>query len=69
MPGAVNGGVIYNGEDGNPEPVINYDENTFKTYEEEELTNFEIGAKGVYANGKGSYEAALYYMGLEGHSR
>lgn len=62
VPGAVNAGVIYNGQNGNPDPVVDYDADAWKTYDEEVLTNFEIGAKGVYADGRGSYEVALYYM-------
>ena len=61
-PGAVNAGVIYNGQGGNPQPVIDYDASAWTSYNEEELTNFEIGAKGVYGNGRGRFEMALYYM-------
>ncbi len=61
-PGAVNVGVLYNGEGGNPPPVVDYQASDWTTYDEEELTNFEIGAKGAYATGRGSYEVALFYM-------
>ena len=43
-------------------PTVDYDATTFPDFEEERLYNFEIGSKGVYANGRGTYSAALYYM-------
>jgi len=61
-PGAVNVGVLYDGQGGNPPPVVDYQASDWTTYDEEELTNFEIGAKGVYGSGRGSYELALFYM-------
>jgi iron complex outermembrane receptor protein len=60
--GAVNEGVTYNGEGGNPPPLVDYMADDWKYYVEEELTNFEIGAKGVYGSGQGRYEVALFYM-------
>ena len=63
--GAVNPGVQYNGVGGNPAPVIDYNEDTFATFDEEKLTNFEIGLKGNYADGRGSYTVAAYYMKYE----
>jgi outer membrane receptor protein involved in Fe transport len=62
VPGAVNVGVTYNGQGGNPDPVIDYQASDWTTYGEEELTNFEIGAKGVFGSGRGRYEVALFYM-------
>ncbi len=62
VPGAVNAGVLYNGQDGNPPPAVDYMADDWKYYEEEELTNFEIGAKGRFGNGRGTYEVALFYM-------
>jgi len=62
VPGAVNAGVTYNGQGGNPPPVVDYMASDWEYYEEEELTNFEIGAKGRFASGRGRYEVALFYM-------
>jgi outer membrane receptor protein involved in Fe transport len=62
VPGAVNAGVTYNGQDGNPPPAVDYMPSDWTSYEEEELTNFEIGAKGRFGSGRGSYELALFYM-------
>jgi opacity protein-like surface antigen len=58
----VNAGVLYDGVGTNPPPVVDYGVDTFQYYDEEELTNFEIGSKGVYGGGRGSYSVALYYM-------
>jgi len=58
----VNAGVLYDGVGANPPPVVDYDVATFQYYDEEVLTNFEIGSKGVYGGGRGSYAVALYYM-------
>jgi iron complex outermembrane receptor protein len=55
-------GYTYNGADGVHFSTIDYDETTFADYEEETLTNFEIGTKGSFADGRGSFTAALYYM-------
>ena len=54
-------GFIYDGSDGVHFPTVGYDAQTYVDYDEEVLTNFEIGAKGSYADGRGSYTAALYY--------
>lgn len=62
----VNAGVVYDGAGANPPPVVDYDANTFPDFEEETLTNFEIGAKGNFANRRGSYTAAAYFMIYEG---
>jgi iron complex outermembrane receptor protein len=60
--GAVNEGVTYDGQGGNPPPVVDYMASDWKYYEEEELTNVEIGAKGRFGSGRGRYEVALFYM-------
>ncbi len=60
--GAVNEGVLYNGVGGNPPPVVDYDENTFPTFDEETLTNIEVGVKGNFADRRGAYTAAAYFM-------
>jgi len=52
----------YDGSDGVHFPTVGYNADTFATYKEEVLTNFEIGSKGRYAGGRGTYNAALYYM-------
>jgi iron complex outermembrane receptor protein len=58
----INAGVIYDGQGGNPPPVASYDASTFPEFEEEELLNFELGLKGTFANGRGAFTAALYFM-------
>lgn len=63
--GAVNENVQYDGVGGNPPPVVDYDENTFETFDEEQLTNIEVGVKGSFADGRGSYTAAAYFMVYE----
>jgi len=55
-------GFTYDGSDGVHFPTVAYDATTFPDFEEETLYNFEIGSKGFYADGKGSYAAAIYYM-------
>ena len=61
-PGAINAGTIYDGSDGVHFPEVAYDETTFTFFDEETLWNFEIGAKGTFADGRGAYTAAVYYM-------
>ena len=61
-----NGGTTYDGQGVNPDPVIDYDENTFADFDEETLTNFELGVKGNFADRRGSYTAAAYFMIYEG---
>jgi iron complex outermembrane receptor protein len=58
----VNAGVIYDGQGGNPEPTASYDATVFPDFEEEELLNFEFGLKGSFADGRGAFTAALYFM-------
>lgn len=55
-------GFTYDGTDGLHFPTVDYDASTFPTFEEEELTNFEVGAKGSFADRRGSYTAAAYFM-------
>jgi iron complex outermembrane receptor protein len=55
-------GFTYDGTDGIHFPTVTYDETTFTSFDEETLYNFEIGSKGSYAGGNGSYAAAVYYM-------
>lgn len=58
----VNQGVIYNGLDGNPDPTVSYDATTFPAFDEEKLTNYELGIKGSFAEGQGAFTAAVYFM-------
>jgi hypothetical protein len=58
-------GFIYDGSDGVHFPTVDYNATTFLEFEEETLTNFEIGSKGNYADGRGAYAVALYYMFYE----
>jgi len=58
-------GFTYDGTDEVHFPSVDYDATTFLEFEEETLTNFEIGSKGTYADGKGAYAVALYYMFYE----
>lgn len=58
----VNAGIIYDGSDGIHFPAVSYDASVYESYEEEVLTNYEIGAKGTFAGNKGTFAAALYYM-------
>ena len=55
-------GFTYNGTDGIHFPTAGYDADTYAAYDEETLTNFEIGAKGTFADGRGNYTVAAYYM-------
>lgn len=56
-----NPGVQYNGLDGNPAPFVNFSADDFESYDEEELTSFEIGYKGTIMDGRASFATAIYY--------
>jgi iron complex outermembrane receptor protein len=58
----INAGVIYDGQGGNPPPAASYDASVFPEFEEEELLNVEFGLKGTFADGRGAFTAALYFM-------
>lgn len=45
--------------------VITYDHETYLNFEEEELTNFEVGVKATLADGRVNLAAALYFMEWE----
>ena len=45
--------------------VITYDHETYKTFDEEKLTNVEFGVKGTVAENKLTIAAALYFMEWE----
>jgi iron complex outermembrane receptor protein len=55
-------GFTYDGSDGVHFAQIDYDASTFPDFEEETLTNFEIGTKGSFADRRGAYTAAVYFM-------
>ena len=60
-----NAGIIYDGSDGLHFPAAGYDAATYASYDEEVLTNFEIGYKGSFADDRGVITAAIYYMDWE----
>lgn len=60
-----NAGIVYDGSDGLHFPAAGYDADTYVAYDEEVLTNFEIGYKGTFADRRGTVTAALYYMDWE----
>jgi len=41
---------------------VAFDENTFLTFDEEELTNFEVGLKATVLDNRLQFTAALYVM-------
>jgi|SaaInl5LU_22_DNA_1037371.scaffolds.fasta_scaffold09452_1 iron complex outermembrane recepter protein len=55
-------GFTYDGSDGIHFAAVDYDADTFPEFKEETLTNFEVGAKGSFADRRGSYTAAVYFM-------
>ena len=55
-------GITYDGSDGVHFPSVAYDATTYAAYDEEKLYNFEIGSKGTFAQGRGSYASAIYFM-------
>lgn len=55
-------GFTYDGSDGVHFPAAGFDADTYVAYDEEVLTNFEVGAKGEFADGAGTFATALYYM-------
>lgn len=60
-----NAGILYDGSDGLHFPAVGYDADTYASFDEEVLTNFEIGYKGTFAENRGSITAAVYYMDWE----
>ncbi len=60
-----NDGIIYDGSDGVHFPAVAFDADAFNDFEEEKLYSFEIGSKGNFAEGRGSYTAAVYYLKFE----
>lgn len=55
-------GFLYNGTDPKRTPKVTYTPDTFLTYEEEALDNYEIGMKGEYPDNRGIFSVSLYYM-------
>lgn len=55
-------GFIYNGTDPKRSPKISYSPETYLTYEEESLDNYELGIKGNYPNRRGIFSVSGYYM-------
>ena len=60
-----NAGVVYNDSSPATPSVVSYSAATWLAHEEEELSNFEIGVKGSFADNRGGYTAAVYYMNWE----
>ncbi len=60
-----NAGITYDGSDGLHFAAVGYDASTYVAYDEEVLTNFEIGYKGTFSDNRGTVTAALYYMDWE----
>ncbi len=60
-----NAGIIYDGSDGIHFATSTFQAETYQSYDEEELTNYEIGYKGTFADRRGTVSAALYYMDWE----
>jgi len=58
-------GFTYDGSDGVHFAAVEYGPTTFLKFEEETLTNIEIGTKGTFGDRRGSYAVALYYMFYE----
>ena len=57
-----NAGVVYNDSTLAAPSVVSYSADTWLAHKEEKLTNFELGAKGTFADNRGTFAAALYYM-------
>jgi outer membrane receptor protein involved in Fe transport len=53
--GSINGQIV----------SVNYDSDRYVSFDEEELTNFEIGIKGSALDGRMAYTLAFYYMEWE----
>jgi iron complex outermembrane receptor protein len=58
-------GFTYDGSDGVHFAAVTYDASVYESYEEETLTNYEVGSKGSFSDGRGSYAVAFYYMFYE----
>ena len=57
-----NAGVLYSDGSVTAPSTVGYNADSFLAHKEEVLTNFEIGAKGSFLDGRGSFTSALYYM-------
>jgi outer membrane receptor protein involved in Fe transport len=54
--------TIYGGSIDQQIVSVNYDSDRYVSFDEEELTNYEIGFKGTALDGRFSYTGAFYYM-------
>jgi outer membrane receptor protein involved in Fe transport len=57
--------TIYGGSINGLVQTVNYDADRYTDFDEERLTNFELGFKGEALNGKLSFAGAVYYMEWE----
>ncbi len=57
-----NAGVTYTDGSATAPTTVGYSASSFLTHKEETLTNYEIGAKGSFHDGRGTFTSALYYM-------
>ena len=57
-----NAGVVYNDGSAATPSVVAYSADTWLAHTEEVLTNYEVGVKGTFAENRGTYTAAAYYM-------
>ena len=60
-----NAGFVYNDSTPAVPAVVSYSAETWLAHNEEELANFEVGVKGRFADNRGDYTAAVYYMKWE----
>lgn len=54
--------VVHGGSINGRVQTVNYDADRYTTFDEEKITNFELGFKGAAFDGRLSYTGALYYM-------
>jgi outer membrane receptor protein involved in Fe transport len=54
--------TIYGGSINGPVQTVNYDADRYTSFDEEKITNFELGFKGNAFDGRLSYTGAIYYM-------
>ncbi len=60
-----NAGIIFDGSVEGFDPAISQDASQLESYEEETLTNYEIGYRGTFAGGRGNFSGALFYADWE----
>ena len=54
--------TIYGGSVNQRVTTVNYDSSRYSTFDEEELTNYEVGFKGNAFEGRLTYAGAVYFM-------